>query len=531
MKKKLCMRIMLAICFTFLVAGCGSHIHPKTAESNPSKLHTASAGKTKPVILVIVDSLMEKPLREAIRQKSAPAMEFLLQKGELIPQVVSSFPTMSVTIDSTLLTGTYADGHHVPGLVWYDGKEQRMVFYGNGIKEAMKIDQVQVFMDAVYHLNQEHLSKETKTIHEELADQGKDTASINGVIYRGRTEHVLKVPPFLKLAKDVPDQLRITGPKLFSYAALARLDPDNARNTYLWKKFGMNDRFTAQDLAYLVRQHRLPAVTVAYFPENDNRVHRKGPDERQGIIRADEALQEALSSFGSWERAAKEAIWIVMGDSGQSRVYGDRGQATIELIPLLKDFRIARLNRPVSSGDQILISTNERMAYVYALDPRVKVSEVAARLSREPKLDMIAFKEGSAIRIISGKSGGTLRFRPGGSYKDEYGQTWTLSGDPRIADMKITGNRIVYGKYPDALARLQGAMFSHEGRYVVANAEPGYELVGESSLTHVGGGSHGSLHEKDSLVPVIVAGTDIRPKTLRIVDFKDWIMQLADERR
>lgn len=64
-------------------------------------------------------------------------------------------------------------------------------------------------------------------------------------------------------------------------------------------------------------------------------------------------------------------------------------------------------------------------------------------------------------------------------------------------------------------------MHSHEGRYVVITVKPGYELVGESSPTHIGGAAHGSLHEKDSLVPLLVSGTDTRPKTLRIVDPRD----------
>jgi hypothetical protein len=40
-------------------------------------------------------------------------------------------------------------------------------------------------------------------------------------------------------------------------------------------------------------------------------------------------------------------------------------------------------------------------------------------------------------------------------------------------------------------------------------------------------GAHGALHEKDSLVPLIISGTNTRPKTLRIVDIKDWILQLV----
>ena len=39
---------------------------------------------------------------------------------------------MSVTIDSTLITGTNPDKHKIPGLVWYNEDEQRIINYGNG---------------------------------------------------------------------------------------------------------------------------------------------------------------------------------------------------------------------------------------------------------------------------------------------------------------------------------------------------------------------------------------------------------------
>jgi hypothetical protein len=102
-----------------------------------------------------------------------------------------------------------------------------------------------------------------------------------------------------------------------------------------------------------------------------------------------------------------------------------------------------------------------------------------------------------------------------------------LQGNPDLVDLTLSEKRIAYGRYPDALARLYGALHSHEGRFLVVTAKPGHELVAESSPTHIGGAAHGSLHEKDSLVPLIVSGTNSRPKTLRIVDLKDWLLGLT----
>ena len=64
-------------------------------------------------------------------------------------------------------------------------------------------------------------------------------------------------------------------------------------------------------------------------------------------------------------------------------------------------------------------------------------------------------------------------YRPGGNYIDDYGQYWTLSGDPDLVDISITNNRIKYGRYPGIFARLYGSMNSHEGRYFVISGKTG----------------------------------------------------------
>lgn len=520
--------LVLVISLSLLTIGCRGEPKERITQWN-SKSNITTNQNTKPVVMILIDTLMDKSLSEAIQRGRVPALKFLLNHGQYFPNVVSSFPTMSVTIDSTLLTGVYADRHHVPGLVWYNGEENRMIYYGNGAKEALKIDQLQVFMDSIYQLNQIQLNKKIKTIHEELAEQGKDSASINAVVFRGKTKHTLKVPQSIAMSTRLPEQIKITGPRLLSYGALKQLDPDNVRNTYLWKKYGMNDEFSAQDIAFLIKQGKLPNFTIAYFPENDTYVHRKGPSGLKGIEEADQALQDVLNTYESWEQALKSVIWIIMGDSAQSYVNKDRDKSIVDLRPLLNRYRIAKLNQTVRKEDQIVISANERMAYIDTIDSKVWLSEIVKLLQNEDKLDLIATKDDKEVHVTAGKSDKMFSYRPGGKYMDEYGQSWTISGDPHLMNISVTKNRIKYGKYPDALARLYGAMHSHEGRFVVVTVQPGYELVGESSPTHVGGGSHGSLHGLDSLVPLIISGTNTRPETLRIVDIKDWILQLVNE--
>ncbi|AIQ13028.1 alkaline phosphatase family protein [Paenibacillus durus] len=522
--------VILTIGLTLIMSltGCQAKSGMNVDMRSETEFKTASAGN-KPIVAIIIDSLMDKPLQEALKQGKAPALKYLIDHGRYFPKVVSSFPTMSVTIDSTLLTGVYADKHHVPGLVWYCDHEKRMIFYGNGPKEALKIDQLQVLTDSVYQLNQVQVSKKVKTIHEELADSGKHSASINAVIYRGRTERNLQVPQTMAKTTRLPEHYKVNTPELFSLAAFTHLNPENSLHTALWEKYGMNDKFTARDIAYLVKNGKLPEVTIAYFPGNDSVHHRKGSMALQGIERADRALQHVLDSYGSWEEAVKRTTWMILGDSAQSDVLENRDEFKVDLRPLLNGYRIAKLDRPVGQDDQIVIAANERMAYIYALSPSLKLSEIVKGLQTEAKLDIIAVNQDHSVRLTAGGQGdNVLSYRPGGPYLDEYGQKWSLSGDPRLADISLSEHRIKYGKYPDVLARLYGALHSHEGRYAVVTVKPGYELAGESSPTHRGGGAHGSLHEADSIVPLIVAGTDSQPKHLRIVDLKDWILQMAD---
>ena len=96
--------------------------------------------------------------------------------------------------------------------------------------------------------------------------------------------------------------------------------------------------------------------------------------------------------------------------------------------------------------------------------------------------------------------------------------------------MKVTNKgRIQYQDYPDALARLHGALHSQDGRVIIVDAKPSYEFIEEHSHDHAGGGAHGSLHRVDSIVPMIVTGTNESPQSNRLVDVKKWILQLVGD--
>ena len=115
--------------------------------------------------------------------------------------------------------------------------------------------------------------------------------------------------------------------------------------------------------------------------------------------------------------------------------------------------------------------------------------------------------------------GGELRFRPGGGHSDERGAMWELAGDRDLLDPAV---------YPNALERIAGAVGCATAGDVIVSARLGDEFVNAGGQHHAGGGSHGSLHAEDSLVPLIIAGfeeptglgavpsiTDLTPLALR----------------
>ncbi|MDI7742073.1 alkaline phosphatase family protein [Lysinibacillus fusiformis] len=483
-----------------------------------------SAGQ-KPILLLTIDSLMSEPLQKAMQIGHAPALSFLVSKGQLIPDVISSYPTMSVTIDSTILTGAYADQHKIPGLIWFDQEEQRIISYGSGMREIWNNGVKKVARDSIIHLNNDHLSEDVKTIYENLADSQIQSASINGLIYRGDIEQQLNVPKMLSLLQLLPKEIEVKGPTILSLGALSQYNPDNDKNKFIWNRMGVADDFTLNELKYLIEQNQLPPFTLAYFPDLDAKVHRNGPDELKAVEEVDQKIQDILNLFPTWEEAIEEITWIVMGDSAQSLVNKDKKKGLIDLNELLEGYSF--WNGKKTEG-QIAIAINERMAYINLNDETIEMSSVIEKLKKDKRMGFIAWKDADHNFILSPEKETVLSFSKTGQYKDSYNQSWNLEGDASLLDISVTDDGLIeYGSYPDGLARLDGALNSHEGRFIIVDAKPSYEFIEEHSRDHAGGGAHGSLHQIDSLVPLIIVGTDTKPKYNRVVDIKDWLMEIV----
>ncbi|WP_372632451.1 alkaline phosphatase family protein [Cohnella sp.] len=521
---------LAAMILAVVVGGCsGKADGPKGQEM--LRARSARPSGAKKVLLLVADSLMYQSIDLGVRSNQLPTFKYLIENGQYFKDVVSAFPTMSVTIDSTIVTGAQPDRHRIPGLAWYSAEERRVVNYGTGPMEVLRTGAAQVLDDLLIHLNGKHLNAELRTIYEDLAARGLKSGSVNGLIYRGKTDHALTLPAAVRLPLGKPRTLGIKGPDLFTFGLLSNpLDgmkevPDGIAN-----KLGFSDDYAIETVQYLVENDRLPDFLYVYLPDLDQRLHQKGPSDQEGLRRLDGRLRKLLRAFGSEEEAKKRATIILAGDSGMSQIHRAGSQPVVDLTELLRDYAILPPGRTATDREQIALAVNETAAYVYSLNSGPFLDELAERLHAEPRIGIVAWKENDWIRVKRGGVSGELKFKKQGDWTDPYGQTWSWQGSPEALDMKTERKRITFGDYPDALQRLFSSLHSHPGKFLVVTSLPGYELSGAGSPTHIGGGGHGSLHRLESVVPLIIYGTDSAPNVHRLVDLKSYILGLFPDR-
>ncbi|WP_096435176.1 alkaline phosphatase family protein [Alteribacter populi] len=480
------------------------------------------------VIMVMLDTLMDKALQLALKEETLPALEYFMDHADYYPDVVTPFPAMSVNVEATLLTGEYCDKHHLPALSWYSKQDNRIINYGTHIMELLKMGLSRSVYDVIYRLNNEHLNSDVKTIHEEIHERGKESASINPLVHRGASLNTLTMPPLMRFFLSVDKTVEVRSPSKFVYGSLNKLSPLK-KYSHLWNKCGFNNDFSVQEFSHLVKNNEIPAFSFVYLPDHDKNVHKHGPMEIKGIKKMDQQIQTILDSFPTWGDALENNIWILIGDNGQSRITSDRQHASVDLRKVLNPLKITKLRKGVQKDDQIVLGINLRSCYIYSLNiDEVPLTDIVEKLKVDSRIEMIAWKKADWIHVTSGGNEGSLQFKENGNMKDVYNQTWDLAGDYSILDLKVDGNNIEFGEFPDALKRIHSSLYSHKGDFVVTTVKPEHEFIGESTPTHVGGASHGGLHKNDTLIPMIVTGTSTSPDYLRVVDLKDWILSLTN---
>ena len=263
------------------------------------------------------------------------------------------------------------------------------------------------------------------------------------------------------------------GPKRFFFYSLFESDQTGAPLAVRNRAAGSVDVYAAAVGRWLVTRDGFDFLAY-YLSDFDYASHAHGPEgaEDVALARTDAAIQALLDAAGGIDEFLERYAVILHSDHGQTSV--DRA-AQLEL-PLARTPTASSSPRRTAPARSICCPTRA------STRRRSRARSTPSRLSKR----RCGSKATKRLRAASGEE---LRFRraAGG---------WETSGDASILD------------HPDALPPRWSALANPNAGELLVSAAAGWEFVDIGGRHHAGGGSHGSLVEGDSIVPVLTIGVD-----------------------
>ncbi len=474
----------------------------------------------KKLVLTYVDSLRTDMLERAVEEGRAPTFGALIERGVLIADCVSSFPSVTPVACAEMVTGVGADRHWISGMNWYHRLERRYVEYGSSLEATRSFGVFRALYDLVYNMNLSHLSPEVETVFESLDDAGARTACTPFLIYRGRHRHQVSLDGLLRRAVDATKlkfQHHTWGPKELFYGDLYASRAVPCKSTSIP---GARDPYSACCAAEMVREDAFDFLLFS-LADNDNYSHRHGPEASvESISRADHCFGTVVEAAGGLDDFLAGHALILVADHAQTDV--ERGLPLAELLG--RDWSVLAPSDDLAEPAQLAVSPTGRAAHVYLLpgaSKRADHGEVRRRLTQIEGIDLVCWLErpdGSALRrrdvglpaepavAVVERGGRELRFRPGAGVTDLRGEEWEVDGELAVLEAVVENGRLRSEEYPDPLARVFSALTAPHAGDLVVSLSPGYEVVDWGGVTHAGGGSHGALHRGDSLGPLLFVG-------------------------
>jgi Type I phosphodiesterase / nucleotide pyrophosphatase len=475
----------------------------------------------KKLVLTYVDSLRTDMLERAVAAGRAPTFAALLDRGVLVPDCVSSFPSVTPVACSELVTGVAADRHWISGMNWYHRLERRYVEYGSSLDATRAFGVFRALYDLVYNMNLAHLSPEVETLFERLDDAGARTACTPFLIYRGRHRHEVSLDGLLRRAVDAT-RLKFRhhtwGPGDLFYGDLYASREVPCKSTSIP---GNRDEYAACCAAELAEGDLFDFLLLS-LPDNDNYSHKHGPEASvESIAKADACFAGFVEAAGGLDRFLDGHALILVADHAQTEVH--RGLPLADLLG--ESWSVLQPSDARPEAAQLAVSPTGRAAHVYLLPgdgERADADAVRRRLTELEGVDLVCRLEdedgeplarpapgappaGGEWAVVE-RRGERLRFRPGEEVADPRGGRWQIDGALAAVAVEVEAGVLRSATYPDPLARVWSALTApHAGDFVLS-LELGFEALDWGGDSHVGGGSHGSLHAGDSLGPLLFVG-------------------------
>ncbi len=411
------------------------------------------------LVLVVVDGLTPAAFERAVESGRAPALSFLAEHGDY-RLATSVSPSLTPVCLTSIATGAGPGVHHIPSLVWWSRQERRIVEYGSSFAAVRAAGLSQGLMDTIFNMNARHLAADAVTIYEALEDAGLVAGAVNITCYRGRHRYLPTVPGLSRAAY---------GPQRFFFYGLFESDRTGAPFAVRSRRAGSVDAYAAAVGRWLVTRDGFDFLAF-YLSGYDFASHAGGPDGPE----ADNALEQVDAAIGALLDAAGGPDEFL--DRYAVVLLSDHGQTSVE--------RAARLEEPFADLEgQVVVTASNRAGQVYLLPgARTDAAELARRLDGFAAVDV------------------TLR----------------LEGDEVVARRDGADAPAEKLEHPDAAWRARSALANPNAGELLVSAAEGWELADLGGRHHAGGGSHGSLVARDSLVPLVTVG--LRADVRRITD-------------
>jgi hypothetical protein len=461
----------------------------------------------KKLVLAVVDAMKPAMLAKAVESGRASALALLMERGHHSGECVAAFPSVTPVCSASIATGTGPDRHLIPSMNWYHRGEERYVEYGTSFKATQAFGFKRSLTDTIYRMNAEHLSSDTPTVFETLDDADVRTAGTTYLMYRGRHRHeVTNETALTRIASTVFKQ-PVLGPREFFYADLFASRRTGCRSQLGLP--GVRDQHAGCVGQYMV-EHDLFDFLLLSLPDNDTHSHKHGPDAQvTSLVAADQQIERLMHAAGGPDAFLEEHAMIVCSDHSQSQVEDE-----IDLFRAFDGFEVlppSGVRESKTGTAEIAVCPSSRAAQVYVLhrDARAQmIPRVVRTLLALEGVDLVMHltdhPDGeAAVRSDRGE----LRFAPGGHLADLRGEHWSVEGDLDVLALSVRDGRVGSARYPDALGRVWAALRCRTAGEVLASARPGWEFLDWGRAHHIGGGSHGSLHENDSLGSLLWCGT------------------------
>jgi len=252
----------------------------------------------------------------------------------------------------------------------------------------------------------------------------------------------------------IPGVPAVNGPKRFFFYSLYESDRTGAPIAVRNRALGSIDSYAAWVGRWLVTRDGFDFL-VYYLPDYDFASHAYGPEGTQEALRRSDASVAALMDAAGGADAFLDRYAVIL--------CSDHGQSNVQ--------RIARLD----AGDDLVTASN-RAAMVYTDTPRA----VAEALDGDPAAGIVLFQEDGRMVV-------------------------RRDGDEDVALLDAV---------PDGHARAAAALQNPNAGTVLVSASPGWEFVDLAGRNHLGGGSHGSLEQGDSEVPMLTIGLGPPPASI-----------------